>query len=84
MYVAAAVNLPHGIPQEIVNNANTITLVIFLLLLDRIVGPYVLHTNTFPANTRIIVGFVVMCISMLMCCFIQHAILKRGTYNEDE
>lgn len=84
MYVAAAVNLPHGIPQEIVNNVNTISLVGFLFVLDRMVCPYVLRTGTFTANTRIIVGFAVMCVSMLMCCFVQHAILKRGMYNEHE
>lgn len=84
MYQAAALNLPPRIPEELFNNVNTGTMLVFLALWDRWILPRVLHHRLPSATLRIVVGFGCMCASMLWCGFLQTAITSRGYYEAED
>ncbi|ORC90527.1 proton-dependent oligopeptide transporter, POT family [Trypanosoma theileri] len=80
---AAALNLPHYIPPEVFNNVSVFALLISLLLLDRIIFPYMYHGRSPPMRGRAVCGFLIMIISMIWCGFVQIGIDNRGTYNDE-
>ncbi|KPA76730.1 hypothetical protein ABB37_07562 [Leptomonas pyrrhocoris] len=80
MYQAAALDLPDSVPEELFNNINTVTMLVFLALWDQWIVPRVLRHRVPSACTRIVCGFACMCASMLGCGFLQCAITSRGYY----
>lgn len=84
MYQAAALNLPPSIPEELFNNINTVTMLVFLAVWDQWIVPRLLQHRVPTARLRIVAGFTCMCASMLWCGFLQCAITGRGSYDTEE
>ncbi|KAG5469344.1 hypothetical protein LSCM1_02559 [Leishmania martiniquensis] len=84
MYQAAALEMPVSAPEELFNNINTATMLLFLALWDQWLLPRVLRHRVPSACLRIVSGFACMCASMLWCGFLQCFITSRGYYESDE
>ncbi|RNF11003.1 proton-dependent oligopeptide transporter, POT family [Trypanosoma cruzi] len=81
---AATTGLPSYIPPEVFNNVNVISLLISLLLFDRVVFPFVFVNKTPPVRGRVVCGFATMIISMFWCGVVQINIDHRGKYDEKD
>ena len=84
MYQAAALNLPDSVPEELFNNINTVTMLVFLAAWDQWIVPRVLQHRVPAARLRIVGGFACMWASMLWCGVLQCAITRRGYYAAED
>ncbi|CBZ29870.1 conserved hypothetical protein [Leishmania mexicana MHOM/GT/2001/U1103] len=84
MYQAAALDMPLSVPEELFNNINTVTMLLFLVLWDQLLLPRVLQHRVPSACLRILAGFACMCVSMLWCGFLQCSINSRGYYEGED
>ncbi|KAG5493495.1 hypothetical protein JIQ42_01863 [Leishmania sp. Namibia] len=84
MYQAAALEMPVGVPEELFNNINTVTMLLFLVLWDQWLLPCVLRDRAPSACFRIVSGFACMCAAMLWCGLLQCSITSRGYYESED
>lgn len=69
----------HGIPNDLMQNFDPISIIVFLPILDRIVFPLLRkYKIPFPPITRIVTGFIVASLAMVYAAVIQHYIYKAG------
>ncbi|KAL7273533.1 peptide transporter ptr2 [Rhizina undulata] len=69
----------HGIPNDIMQNIDPITIIIFIPICDRIIYPLLRHIGIpFKPITRITVGFFFAAISMGYTAIVQHIIYTSG------
>ncbi|EEP82598.1 hypothetical protein UREG_07463 [Uncinocarpus reesii 1704] len=65
----------HGIPNDLMQNFDPISIIIFLPILDRIVYPLLQKMHIpFRPITRIALGFVVASLAMMYAAIVQHLI----------
>ncbi|KAB8233163.1 POT family-domain-containing protein [Aspergillus alliaceus] len=71
----AATMETHGIPNDIMPNIDSLTVLILLPLVDRVIFPF-LRSRGIPVRhvDRIVVGFILIGVSMLYVTFVQKAI----------
>ncbi|ORY00039.1 PTR2-domain-containing protein [Basidiobolus meristosporus CBS 931.73] len=75
---AAVMDLPKNIPNDIVNNIDPITLIIFLPLMDLFVYPILRKMNMNPRPmTRITIGFFLGALAMAASAIVQNEIYRR-------
>ena len=69
----------HGIPNDLMQNFDPISIIVFIPILDRLVYPLLnkLHIPFRPI-TRISLGFIVASFSMIYASILQHYIYKAG------
>lgn len=69
----------HGIPNDLMQNFDPISIIIFIPILDRLVYPLLqkLHIPFLPVS-RITVGFVVASLAMMYAAIVQHLIYSAG------
>lgn len=69
----------HGVPNDLMQNFDPISILVFAPILDQIVYPFLqkMHIKFRPI-TRISLGFVVASLSMMYAAIIQHLIYKAG------
>jgi len=78
---ATALNLPSAIAPDAFNNVNTMSLIVFCALLDRLIIPRLYGPGTQPdACSRMCLGFVVVTVAILWCGVLQTFIDHRGTF----
>ena len=69
----------HGIPNDLMQNFDPISILIFLPILDRIVYPLMRKAKIrFPPINRIVTGFWVASLAMAYAAVIQYYIYKSG------
>ena len=69
----------HGIPNDIMQNIDPLTIILFIPIFDRIVYPLLRRWGIpFRPITRIAVGFVFAAISMAYAAIVQHLIYNAG------
>lgn len=69
----------HGVPNDVINNLNPISLVIFIPLVDRFLYPGLRKIGiNFTPIKRIAVGFALASLAMLTACLIQVYIYRLG------
>ncbi|EQL36884.1 POT family proton-dependent oligopeptide transporter [Blastomyces dermatitidis ATCC 18188] len=69
----------HGIPNDLMQNFDPISIIVFIPILDRIVYPILqrLHIPFLPIS-RITVGFIVASLAMGYAAIVQHLIYSTG------
>lgn len=69
----------HGIPNDIMQNIDPLTIIIFIPICDRLVYPLLRKFNIpFKPITRITMGFVFAALSMAYAAIVQHLIYSTG------
>ncbi|KAI9790409.1 MAG: peptide transporter ptr2 [Candelina submexicana] len=69
----------HGIPNDIMQNIDPLTIVIFIPIMDRLIYPLLRRWKiTFKPITRITMGFFVGSLAMAYAAIVQHLIYQRG------
>ena len=70
----------HGVPNEIVNNLNPLSLVIMIPIMERLVYPGLRRMKiNFTPVKRMAFGFIVASLAMVYTTVIQYYIYKKGT-----
>jgi hypothetical protein len=78
---ANSLDLPPSVPPEVLNNVNTISLLLSIVVLDALIIPrYFKHTPPSVCG-RIVVGFSVNVAAMLWCGAVQVVVDRRGSYD---
>lgn len=68
-----------GVPNDIINNLNPISLIIFIPLVDNFLYPGLRKAGIkFTPIKRILTGFILACLSMIAATVTQHYIYKLG------
>ncbi|PGH15426.1 hypothetical protein AJ79_02402 [Helicocarpus griseus UAMH5409] len=69
----------HGIPNDLMQNFDPISIIVFIPILDRIVYPILqkLHIPFRPIS-RITLGFIVASLAMMYAAIVQHLIYSAG------
>ncbi|KAM9936567.1 hypothetical protein OXX80_003887 [Metschnikowia pulcherrima] len=68
----------HGIPNDMLQAANSIGIIILIPLCEFVVYPLIRRVTPFKAITRIFWGFTVASISMVYAAILQHFIYQAG------
>lgn len=68
----------HGLPNDILQAINSITLIIFIPICERIVYPFIRRYTPFRAVTKIFWGFMFGAAAMVYAGVLQHFIYKAG------
>lgn len=69
----------HGVPNDLMQNFDPISIIVFIPILDRIVFPLLRKINIpFRPITRIAVGFVAASLGMMYAAIVQHLIYTSG------
>jgi proton-dependent oligopeptide transporter, POT family len=69
----------HGIPNDIMQNIDPITVIIFIPIMDRVVYPGLRRIGiSFKPITRIFFGFMFGSVAMGYAAYVQHLIYKSG------
>lgn len=69
----------HGIPNDIMQNINPITIIVFIPIMDRLVYPTLRKYGiSFKPITRIFFGFMFASIAMAYAAIVQHLIYETG------
>lgn len=67
----------HGIPNDIMQNIDPLTIIIFIPIVDRLVYPFLRKIGIpFRPITRITMGFIVGSLAMAYAAIVQHLIYK--------
>lgn len=75
MVSTAATMQLHGVPDDLIFNLDSITIIIFIPILDRLVYPYLRKLGIpFRPITRIAMGFLCAALSMAYAAIVQHLI----------
>jgi dipeptide/tripeptide permease len=75
-------DIPDGVPPEALNNVNTITLLLTVIVVDKWLFPWWFGVNRRPCvQSRITVGFLMVAVAMAWCGVLQLLIDHRGTYD---
>lgn len=84
MFSIEALRLPPPIAPEVFNNINTLALLVFIALYDRVVSSHAFqrrfHGHGPSPRTRIAGGFLINAAAMLWCGAVQIGIAHRGHY----
>lgn len=69
----------HGVPNDLMQNFDPISILVFAPILDQVVYPFLqkMHINFRPI-TRISFGFLVASLSMMYAAIVQHLIYNAG------
>lgn len=69
----------HGVPNDIINNLNPITLIIFIPIMDQIVYPAIRKMGfNFTPIKRIYLGYILASMAMVSATVIQYYIYKMS------
>ncbi|EXJ80161.1 POT family proton-dependent oligopeptide transporter [Capronia coronata CBS 617.96] len=69
----------HGIPNDLMQNFDPISIIVFVPILDRLVYPMLRKRRiAFKPISRIVTGFTVAALAMMYAAIIQHVIYSRG------
>lgn len=69
----------HGIPNDIMQNLDPISVIVMIPIVERLVYPFLRrHGITFKPITRITFGFFVASLAMAYAAIVQHLIYKTG------
>lgn len=69
----------HGVPNEIVNNLNPLSLVIMIPIMERIIYPGLRRMKiNFTPVKRMALGFIIASLAMVYTTVIQYYIYKKG------
>lgn len=68
----------HGLPNDILQVINSIAIIVFVPLCDRVFYPFIRKFTPFKAVTRIFFGFMWACSAMIYAAVLQHYIYKAG------
>lgn len=69
----------HGIPNDIMQNIDSITIIIFIPIVDRLVYPALRKMGIpFRPITRITMGFIFAALAMAYAAIVQHLIYAAG------
>ena len=80
--LANSMYLPAGIPPEVFNNVNTLTVLIGVVVLDKCILPCLYPKPHLPSVVwRMVAGFVLSMSSMVVCACIQLFVDDRGSYD---
>lgn len=80
---ASDLEMPSSLPPDLLNNVNTISLLILIVVLDRWVYPRMYEEEEEerkpPVAARLSVGFLLVSIAMFWCGILQVVVDRRGT-----
>jgi POT family proton-dependent oligopeptide transporter len=69
----------HGIPNDLMQNFDPISIIVFLPLVDQVLMPFLRkHKIRFPPINRIVAGFWIAALAMVYACVIQYYIYQSG------
>ncbi|KAK2757589.1 hypothetical protein FQN54_004558 [Arachnomyces sp. PD_36] len=69
----------HGIPNDLMQNFDPISIIVFIPILDRIIYPLLQKSHIpFLPVSRITVGFIVASLAMMYAAIVQHLIYSAG------
>lgn len=68
----------HGLPNDILQAINSISIIIFIPICERFVYPFIRRFTPFKAITKIFWGFMFSASSMVYAAVLQHYIYKAG------
>ncbi|KAL1957957.1 hypothetical protein VTO42DRAFT_5349 [Malbranchea cinnamomea] len=69
----------HGIPNDLMQNFDPISIIVFIPIMDRLVYPLLRKLNiSFRPITRISLGFIVASLAMMYAAIVQHLIYSAG------
>jgi POT family proton-dependent oligopeptide transporter len=68
----------HGIPNDLMQNFDAISIIVFLPILDRLYPFLLKHKIRYPPINRIVTGFWVGSLAMVYAAVIQYYIYKSG------
>lgn len=68
----------HGLPNDILQCIDSITIIVFIPICERIVYPFIRRFTPFRAITKIFWGFMFGAASMVYAAVLQHYIYKAG------
>lgn len=69
----------HGIPNDLMQNFDAISIIVFLPLVDQVLMPFLRkHKIPFPPINRIVTGFWIGSFAMVYACVIQYYIYQAG------
>lgn len=69
----------HGIPNDLMQNFDAISIIVFLPIVDQVLMPLLRkHKIPFPPINRIVAGFWIGSLAMVYACVIQYYIYQAG------
>lgn len=68
----------HGLPNDILQAINSITIIVFIPICERFVYPFIRRFTPFKAITKIFWGFMFGAAAMVYAAVLQHYIYKAG------
>ncbi|ODQ80456.1 hypothetical protein BABINDRAFT_35725 [Babjeviella inositovora NRRL Y-12698] len=68
----------HGLPNDILQAINSITIILFIPIMERFIYPFIRRYTPFRAITRITFGFFFASSSMVYAAVLQHYIYQAG------